>query len=349
MNSFSRLINPTAKLVAILVMLAGCATYTDLPPGTLKEVSSAIIARESVSLPPELPDALPSPDYLLGPGDVLLISVAGKPEFSSLTPTGSSKVQGSRVDGNGDIHLPLVGAVRVVGLSVSQAGARLQEILQKYVKEPWVVVEIAEYRSQPLYLLGQFKNAGTFYLDRPLKLTQGIALGNGFDQSANLRGARVSRDNRLMRIDLADLLIGGDTRQNIWLKGGDTIYVPDNRSQQVFVFGAVRKPGPLMMPPTGLNLAQAIAAVDVRDSGFDIKHVRIIRSLSPIRGELLVADLDKILKGDALPMQLQDGDVVFVPKNGFGTWNDAIAEMLPSLQTVGYILAPFVSIKYLSQ
>jgi len=336
-------------ILCTLVLPAGCAKYADLPHGTIKETGSAVSERESVVLAPEKTAAPPSLDYVIGIGDVIQVTVAGKPEFTAAVPTGNSKVQGSRVDGTGCIHLPFLGGVKVAGLTISQSREKLQQALQRYVKEPWVVVEVAEYRSQPLYLLGQFKNAGTYYLDRPLTLVQGLSLGNGFDPSANLRGARISREGKIMRVDLADLLLSGDTRQNIWLQSGDTVYIPDNRSQQVFVFGAVKKPGPVPFPTTGLNLAQAVAAADFRDAGFDIKHLRIIRSISPTRGELLVVDFEMILRGEAVPLPLQDGDIIYVPKNAFGSWNDVIAEILPSLQTVSAILQPFVSIKFLNE
>lgn len=329
-----------------LTFFAGCAQFNDLPHGTIKEVGSAVTERDSVVLAPEKLEAPPSLDYVIGIGDVLQVTVAGKPEFSAAAGGGSAK--GSRVDGTGAVHLPFLGAVKVAGLTITQTREKLQTLLQKYVKDPWVIAEVAEYHSQPLYLLGQFKNSGTFYLDRPLTLVQGLSLGSGFDASANLRGARLSRDGKIMRVDLADLLLSGDSRQNIWLQGGDTIYIPDNKNQQVFVFGAVKKPGPVPVPTAGLNLAQAIAAADFRDAGFDSKHLRIIRSISPTRGELLVVDFEKILRGEAVPLQLQDGDIVYVPKNNFGSWNDAIAEIMPSLQAVSAILQPFVSIKYLS-
>jgi polysaccharide export outer membrane protein len=324
----------------LLLALAGCsATSQTLAPGTVKEVGSAVTERESVVLVPEKPEAPPSLDYVIGIGDVVQVSVAGKPEFNALPAAGTSKVNGSRVDGTGCIHLPFLGAVKVAGMTITQAREKLQQELQKYFKEPWVVVEVAEFRSQPLYLLGQFKNSGTFYLDRPMTLVQGLSLGSGFDPSANLRAARISRGGRIMRVDLADLLLSGDARQNIWLQGGDAIYIPDNR----------KKPGPVPMPTAGLNLAQAIAAADFRDAGVDMTHLRIIRSISPTRGELLVVDFDKILRGEALPLQMQDGDIVYVPKNTFGNWYDALTEILPSLQTISAILQPFVSIKFLSQ
>lgn len=336
-------------LLSTLALLSGCAKFNDLPPGTIKETSSAVTERESVVLAPEKLEAPPSLDYVIGSGDVIQVTVANKPEFSAVPVSGNTKVNGSRVDGTGSIHLPYLGAVEVAGLTIAQTRAKLQTLLQKYIKDPWVVAEVAEYHSQPLYLLGQFKNSGAYYLDRPLTLVQGLSLGNGFDTTANLRGARISRGGKIMRVDLADLLLSGDSRQNIWLQGGDTIYIPDNRNQQVFVFGAVKKAGPVPMPSEGLNLAQAVAVADFKDSGFDINHLRIIRSISPTRGELLVVDFEKILRGEAMPLQLQDGDIVYVAKNRFGSWNDAIAEILPSLQAVSAILQPFVSMKYLSQ
>ena len=186
-------------------------------------------------------------------------------------------------------------------------------------------------------------------MDRPLTLVQGLALGNGFDASANLKGARLTRDGKIVAVDLYDLLQNGDARQNTWLKGGDTLYIPDNKNLQIFVFGAVKKPGAVPMTPGGLNLAQAIASAELRDTGYDFRHIRIIRSLSTTRGELIVVDYDRVLRGEALPIQLAEGDIVYVPKSGFGTWNDVIADILPSLQTISAILQPFVSIKFLSQ
>lgn len=334
----------------ILFALSGCTPYRDLPAGTVKQIGSAVIAREEVSVPTPPAEATPAKDYQVGPGDVLLINVNGRPEFTMTSPGGSGKVQGSRVDGAGAIHVPLVGNVPVAGLTVSQVEQKLTVLLQKYVQNPWVVAEVADYKSLPLYLLGQFRMSGTYYMDRPLTLTQGLALGNGFDAAtANLKGARLTRDGKIFPVDLADLLVHGDARQNIWLRGGDTIYIPDNRNQQVFVFGAVKKPGAVPMPPGGLSLVQAVANAELRDIGYDFRYVRIIRSLSTTRGELMVVDFDRMLKGDSLPLQLCEGDVIYVPKSGFGNWNDAIAEMLPSLQVVSAVLQPFVSIKYLSQ
>jgi len=372
-------------LAAAHLLLTGCARYRDMPPGTVKEIrgsgfegvgvtdlqkakpgsvlqtASPIVEQETVTVLP-LAEPPPSPDYIVGPYDVLSINVSGKPEFSSIASTAGSSLSatpsnlgvvtqatGCRVDGSGNIQLPFVGTVHVWGMTLQEIQSRLLAIYPKYFNDPWVIVDINVYRSYPLYLLGQFRNSGTFYMDRPLNLLQGIALGSGYDNTADLSAARLIREKRTMPVDIYDLLTNGDQRQNVWLKSGDTIYIPDNKNQQVFVFGAVKKPGPLPIPPGGLTLTQAIASAELRDTGYDLNYVRIIRSYSATRGELMVVDFEKIMRGDALPLVLRQGDIVYVPKSHLGSWNDAINEILPSLQAFSAILSPFVQIKYLSQ
>ena len=347
----------------IFIVLTGCARYRDILPGTVKQIPAgavdtkppgSVIAEETVTIPfPE--DTAPSAEYTIGPGDVLFINVSGNPEFSSLNTTSSysqlGNIQapsGSRVDGNGNIHMPYLGAIQLGGLTLNQAQKKIQDAAKKYIKDPWVVVEVGEYKSHPLYLLGQFRNSGTFYMDRPMNLLQGIALGNGHDANADLTAARLIRDKKTLPVDINDLLTRGNQRHNVWLRSGDTIYIPDNKNRLVFVFGAVKKGGPVTIPPGGLTLPQAIATAELRDTGHDFQYVRIIRSLSATRGELMVVDFDKILRGDAMPFPLQQGDIIYVPKSGLGTWNDAINEILPSLQAFSALLQPFVSIKYLS-
>lgn len=326
------------------VSLAGCAPYRDLSAGSVQSIGEPITERQVVTIDP-LPVGQPSADYRIGQGDVLFVNVNGKQDYMA-APAGG-KVQGSRVDGTGMIQLPLVGGVKVEGLTMQQAQAAIAEPLRKYLKDPWVLVEVLEYRSRPLYLLGQFKAPGTYYMDRSLSLLQGIALGNGFDSAANLRSARLTRNGKLEAVDIYELLTSGDQSANVWLQPGDLIYIPDRSTQQVFVFGAVKKPGPVPIPQGGMTLTQAIASAELREVGYDFRHVRVIRSYSPTKGELLVVDFDRILRGEALPLMLREGDIVYVPKSGVGTWNDALAEILPSLQAISAILQPFVQIKFL--
>jgi polysaccharide export outer membrane protein len=175
----------------------------------------------------------------------------------------------------------------------------------------------------------------------------GLALGSGLNANANLRGARLVRNERIQPVDLYELLNHSDLSQNIQLRSGDTIYVPGNEDQRVFVFGAVGKSGMVPMVNGRLNLVQALSQAGIDQKPYKHDNIRIIRSLSPTRGQLMVVDLGQLMNGLAMPMSLQDGDIIYVPKTTMGGWNEALQEILPSLQAVSAILQPFVQIEYL--
>ena len=337
-------------VLSTVLLSTGCTVYTDLPAGTRKEVSgSAVIEQESVAVPAFVDVTPPSEDYLVGPGDVLFVVVQAQPDMGSPVLASAHRVQGNRIDGLGRIHLPMVGSVQVGGMSISEVSDQLKRAYSSYVQEPWVVVEVAEFRSQPLYLIGQFREAGTIYMERPLTLLQGLSEGGGLLDTANLRSARLIREQQTMPVDLMALLEGGDPQQNVWLHPGDTIYVPDDKNQNVFVFGGVGRPGPVVMPNGYLTLGQALASAQFDDIRGHSGFVRIVRSYSPTRGELLVVDFEAIVNGEALPFPLMKGDILYVPRSKVGNWNEAISEILPSLQLISALLEPFVQITYLSR
>lgn len=333
-------------LVSGLLWLTGCAGHEGLRAGMYRSVttpSSPVVEKIKVAVPTLPPDTQPdSLDYHIGIGDLVAVTVYGQPELSVA-------IRGSRVDGSGNIQLPLLGSVKVAGLTTAAIRDKIEISLRRFVQIPSVVVEVMEYRSMPLYLLGHFHAPGVYYMDRPMTLMQGIALGKGFDGVSNIRGTRLLRDKKIVPIDMYELIQQGRLEQNFWLKPGDTIVIPDNFTLSIFVFGAVLKPGMFPMGNGRLSLTEAIALAAPKNIGPDLKNVRIIRSLSTTTGELLVVDVEKILRGEALPFQLMEGDVIYVPKNMFAGWNDVINEILPSLQAISAFVQPFVLIKYLQK
>jgi polysaccharide export outer membrane protein len=333
--------------IVIAAALTGCAKYPELPAGTVKEIRSAVIEREPVTVPVPEEEAA-AQEYRVGAGDVLAIRIPGMKERVPAAGAAAEATPGYRVYSSGKVLLPMVGGVQVAGLTVDEVQEKLQEVFRPYIKEPVITVEILEYKSRALYLLGKFNQPGVQYLDRPVSLIQGIALGGGLDESANLRGARLLRENRIVPVDIYELIYNHDLRQNVALLSGDTVYVPGNDQQNVFVLGAVAKEGLIPMINGRLSLPQALSVAGIGKSSYDHTMIRIIRSHTPTRGELLVVDLGRIMAGDALPLPLQDGDIVYVPRSGIGDWNAALSEMLPTLQAFSAILQPFVQIKFLT-
>ncbi|MCC7203519.1 MAG: polysaccharide biosynthesis/export family protein [Phycisphaeraceae bacterium] len=307
---------------------------------------TAVVERQTLRVP-SAPTGEPPADYVIGPHDVLYVNVFGKPELGS--PAGAvtfgNRSLGSRVDGRGRIQLPMVGMVEVTGLTLGQAQQRLAEKYKRYITEPWVVVEVLEYSSQPVYLVGSFRQPQVIYLNRPTSLLQGIALGSGLADNAFLPGARVIRGQHVLPVDVYRLLNEGDLEQNIWLMPQDTLYVPDLSEQRVFVLGNVNQPGAVPMTQGKLTLTEAISMAGgfVKVGGL-LKQVRVLRSYSPTRGELITVNLKMILDGQAPPFNLMAGDIVYLPKSKLGNWNDLMREILPTIEVLGNVVTPLAQI-----
>ena len=351
-----------AAATLLTLLCGGCARYPALPDGTVRVMGgdeSAVIEREEVTIPVQELREPPPGDYLVGPTDLLLINitpnaVAVSMQLSAqagpqagIQPMPQAAGQLYKVDGSGYITVPLAGRLKVGGLTVGAIQEQINAAIRKYVKEPAAIVEVSKPNSQPLYLIGAFKMPQVYYLDRPLSVLQGLALGGGPDMgTANLRGARLVRGGKIVPVDIYEALMKGDLRYNVWLRGGDTIFIPGIGSTNVFVFGAVAKPGPIPLGNSLITLPQALTAAGFGDQSYD-SRIRIIRSLSLTRGELLVVDVDKVMRGEAVPFVLNDGDVIYVPRGPVGNWNHALSEILPSLQAISAILQPIVQIEYL--
>ena len=363
MKILLRLPLPLSLLFPLVTLLiTGCAGYGNVPPGTVRQLgdASAVVERQIITVPFQEAEEEQPTDYEVGPGDTLSIIFDGSMSSASdgAMPSstngslaggtnGTNQPQGVRVDSSGSIYLPMVGRLNVKGKTTEEIREMVERALKPFIREPFVYVDILKPYSHPLYLIGQFKTPGVQYMERPLNLVQGMALGGGPDPTANLRSARLLRGKKLLAVDIYEALMRGDLRQNIWLKGGDTIYLPDIKTQSVFIFGAVKSPGQYPMASGQLTLPQALTLAGLGELSYN-PNVRIIRSNSTLSGELIVVDLDKILRGEALPFILADGDVVYVPRSLVSNWNLALNEILPTLQAFSAVLNPFVQLKFLT-
>lgn len=334
------------SMIGLVMIAAGCTRFTQYEPGTVIDIdasSSALLEVKEVKVPPppvEMPEDL---EYRVGPGDVLSVTVPDLIERKTGEGKNDDTLGNFRVYSSGKMILPLVGAVEVAGLTIEQVQTKLVEVFKTYIRQPVVSVEIQEFKSQPLYLLGKFNKPGLYYLDRPTHLLHGLALGNGMQDRSNLRGARIVRNEKILPVDIYALLYSNDMKQNILLKPGDTIYVPSNEEQLIYVFGAVEKPGPVTMDNGQLNILQALTAAGLHKNNFDHEHLRLIRTISPTHGQFMVVDLGKIMDGKALPLEMRDGDILYVPKTRLGNWNEIIVELLPTFQVIGAATQPFIT------
>lgn len=297
--------------------------------------SSRTVNVEPVTLADE---ARPSPEYLVGPYDELTININGEPAMDSLVV---------RVDSFGFIQLPLINRLKVSGKPLLEIQQELIEAYSREFRDPWILTSISAYNSQPVYLLGELQSPGVYNLERPTNIMQALGIAGGVTQSAYLQRARLIRDKKIVAIDIEALLNKGQLDQNIWLQPEDTIYVPGIDDLTFYVLGAVNDPGEYPYQRGISALAAVSAAGDIVRGAARLDDARIIRTHSPVKGELIAVDIASILRGDRPDFPLAPGDIVFVPQTLLGSWNDVISQISPTFSVASDVLEPFVQIEFL--
>jgi polysaccharide biosynthesis/export protein len=211
------------------------------------------------------------PDYLLGGGDTVKIIVFLSPELSTE----------ARISEQGLINFPLIGIVKIGGLSTSQAEILISEKLKQgsFIQKAQVLMSIAVYRSQLVSVLGNIVKPGRYPLEVPgTRLTELLATAGGISSggSDTVLVTRQNADGSLQKVevDLPSIYLDGQTKLDIVLQAGDSLYV--HRQPNFYIAGAVGKPG-IYNVDRGLTVGQAIAkggsyTLRSRESG-----VRLIR------------------------------------------------------------------------
>lgn len=246
----------------------------------------------------------------MGPGDVLRVSSFQHNEISGEF----------QVTDEGTITYPLLGLVSIEGMSVSDVAALLETELEKdYFVDVSLTVEVKEFRSKPVTVLGEVRNPGTYFLKGRTTLTQMLANLGGFTGSAGgvleLRRVETGDDGapvqRTYTYDISGLVARGEG-ENVVLTGGDIIWVP--AKQLYFITGEVPKPGRYGIEP-GLTLLQALSQAGGQDK-FASNVVEVHRE-SGADKQILEFDVSDIRKGKIADPLVQSGDMIVVKRRFF--------------------------------
>ena len=167
-------------------------------------------------------EALPlSSTYVIGPGDVLGINVWHEPEAS---------VSSTVVRSDGLITLPLIKEIEASGMTPKQLEKALTERLSKQIRQPDVTVLVKEVHSERVYLVGALKKESQLALKSSLTVLQAIAEAGGLTDYAKKSKIYVLRNENgkpvKLPFDYTAVIRGDHMEQNITLKPGDTIVVP---------------------------------------------------------------------------------------------------------------------------
>lgn len=164
---------------------------------------------------------LVSPQYVIGPNDVLAVDVWKEAELTRVVPV--------RPDGN--ISLPLIGDVGASGLTPAQLQARLTEKLRVYLEHPAVTVIVQQANSYLFNVMGEVQKPGAYAITRPTTVLDALAMAGGFRDFAKETKVYVLRmqvdgTHERLPFNYRQVIKGEKLAQNVQLRPGDTVVVP---------------------------------------------------------------------------------------------------------------------------
>jgi len=285
----------------------------------------------------------PYTQYRVGPRDVLNITVWDHPELT--IPAGefrSAESAGNVVGEDGTFFYPYVGIVQAAGRTVEHIRDELTKKLSKYIEFVQLDVRVASYRSQRVYVVGEVAQPGVQVVkDVPLTVLEAINNAGGVNSEADLRNIILTRDEKTYSINLLNLYEGGDITQNVLLRHGDVLNVPDSALNKVFVLGetnhfvaggAIGRTRSLVMNKARMTLTEALSeAGGFNQETSDPARIFVFRGGlgKPEIYHLDAKSPDALLLADRFP--LQPRDVIYVNRAEGIRWNQIIGQIQPTI------------------
>ena len=262
-------------------------------------------------------------NYTLGPDDQITLFVSDVEELSE---------KPMRIDMKGNINLPLAGRVHAEGLTADGLQSEIEARLKKFLQDPDVVVNVTEFRSQPISVLGAVQKPGVYQLEGRKTLYEVLSLGGGLTTDAGNR-VEITRNLKWGAIPLASakedatgqfsvasvnvksIMEASDAAENIMIKPEDVISVP--KAGLVYCVGAVHKPGGFVLGQSeSLSALQVLALAEGLDKGSAPDKAKILRAVPGVstRTEIAV-NLKKLMAGKGQDLPLKADDILFIPNS----------------------------------
>lgn len=275
--------------------------------------------------------------YRLGPGDEVTVAATGAPEIGT---------NPRRVDASGELHLPMAGVVSAEGLTTLELEESIEARLERYLHDPDVAVNLHSSGSQPVSVLGAVRNPGVTQADGRT-LVEALSAAGGMSADAAER-ITITREKTwgppalpgveldpsgsyyVAHVNSRALLEAADPTLNVLVRPRDVITVQSAR--QVYVIGAVERPGAVPLTSEATSVLEALAAVGGLGRRANAKHARVLRGESPETRQERPLNLKRLVQGRGEDIRMEAGDVLFVPVSGSKV---AAAELWRAALTVG--------------
>lgn len=283
------------------------------------------------------------PDYIIGVGDIITISM--------LKASGQESVD-IKVPPSGKISYSFLDNVRVVGRTASEIATEISKLLEVYVKRPRITIVVREYNSKKVFLLGEISRIeglpqsgpGVYPLKGKITLLKKLVAVGGYTTRADLNRVELTRGGKVYHINLNKMLTQAGESHDIILENEDRIIIPQQHAyieeqlvkSRVYVLGEVKFPS-LIESKTDITVLEALSRAQGLTNMAKLNHARIVRG-DINNPQVIPLDLDMLInKSDMkLNVVLQDGDVIFIPTTTLGKFSHAFSQILPVLNALTY-------------
>ncbi len=322
-------------------------TLRSLNTGVVQPVKPASLTASDLS---GLLATKPTP-YLIGSQDILLVTVWDHPEIT--LPLGQYRqdnAAGMVVDEEGLLYFPYVGKMPVRGMTTSQVRDALTARLSRVLQNPQIDVKVIAYRSQKVYVGGEVKNPAVYNVtDVPFTLAEAVNRAGGFLPGADDSRLMLTRDNKTWRLNFQELMSTGNRIGQLLLKDGDSLQVPHNQDDPIYMLGEVLKPGTMPLIHGNLSLAQAISnSGGLLGNTADARSVYVIRRGGTANG----VDVYHLDARNPTSMVLADQfwlnprDIVYVDAGTLVRFSRVMTMLLPTVSAITTTGLTAAEIKY---
>jgi polysaccharide export outer membrane protein len=258
--------------------------------------------------------------YLLGPDDE--VEMAG-PEADD------PSVKSLRIDGDGEIQVPLVGRVHVAGLTVQEAQHELEGRLSTYIRDPQITLTVKELRSQPVSILGAVNAPGLHQVRGYRTLLEMLSSAGGLRADAAHRisitrrrewgciplpsaAADATGQFVVAEVSVTEIVSGRMPEGNIQILPHDVISVP--RAEMVYVIGDVKRSGGFVIGENeSMSVLQVLSLAEGMNGTADKRRARILRREPGGQRAEIAVDVKAILAGKSEDVMLHADDILFIP------------------------------------
>ncbi|MGA1868104.1 MAG: polysaccharide biosynthesis/export family protein [bacterium] len=248
-------------------------------------------------------------DYIIGPEDVLHVTVWDNEDLSS-------KVA---VSLEGFINFHLIGKIKASGLTTAELAEEITHKLKSgYINNPQVTIQVIEYKSQKVFIIGEANKPGTYYLTKKTTLIEAISMAGGLrdagrevivvrpkkkGKSRDYAPSSQAEEGEQIKVDIRSAL-EGDLSQNIYIHNGDSIFIP--KAQSFFIMGEVNSPGKYSLEK-GTTILKAISMGGGTTAKAAMGRTKVVRVVEGKEVKIKV-NMDEFV---------QPNDAIIVPESFF--------------------------------